>query len=146
MYHSPLPLIGWGATLLVFALAWWKGDRAERYGGLLTVMAGVAVFLSHFSLPVSMASLALLVVDATMAAGFLLLAIRYSSLWLGSAMLLQAGQFSLHAFYLVGDLEHDRLYAIANNLVTVGILVCILVGTLISWFRRSRKTAPIQTA
>lgn len=146
MYHSPLPLIGWGATLLVCALAWWKGDRAERYGGLLTVVAGVAVFLSHSSLPVSMASFALLVVDATMAAGFLLLAIRYSSLWLGSAMLLQAGQFSLHAFYLVGELQHDRFYAVTNNLVTVGILVCILVGTLISWFRRSRRTSPLQTA
>jgi hypothetical protein len=138
MYHSPLPLIGWGATLLVCALAWWRGDKAERYGSLIIVVAGLAVFLSHSSLPAPAASLSLLIVDAGMAAGFLLLAIRYASLWLGSAMLLQAGQFSLHAFYLVGGLEHDRFYAVANNLITVGILVCILVGTGISWRRRSR--------
>jgi len=138
MYHSPLPLIGWGATLLVCALAWWRGDKAERYGSLIIVVAALAVFLSHSSLPTPAASLSLLIVDAGMAAGFLLLAIRYASLWLGSAMLLQAGQFSLHAFYLVGGLEHDRFYAVANNLITVGILVCILVGTGISWRRRSR--------
>ena len=56
-------------------------------------------------------------------------------------MLLQAGQFSLHAWYLVSALERDRFYAIVNNLVTIGILICILVGTLIAWSRRARAVA-----
>ena len=52
------------------------------------------------------------------------------------------GQFSLHAYYLVSELPRDRLYAIANNLVSVAILVCILTGTLIAWRRRTK----LQTA
>ena len=67
------------------------------------------------------------------------------ALWIGAAMLLQAGQFSLHAWYLVNALQRDRFYAVANNLVTVGILACILVGTLISWRRRA-KAATAQVA
>src|SRR3990167_3433006 len=132
MYHSLLPLLGWITTLAVALLAWLRGGLPERYGSLLFVGAGLAVFISHVLLPAS-------------AEGLFLLAIRCSSLWIGAAMLLQAGQFSLHAWYLVNALQRDRFYAVANNLVTVGILACILVGTLISWRRRA-KAATAQVA
>lgn len=145
MYHSLLPLIGWVATLLVCALAWWRGNPAERYGAALIIFAALAVFFAHFVLPLSAAGLSLLTIDALMAVGFLALAIRFSSLWLGGAMLLQAGQFGLHAWYLVVGLERDYFYAVANNLVTAGILLCILIGTLVSW-RRKVKAAAAQTA
>lgn len=141
MYHSVLPLLGWTTTLAVALLAWLRGGLPERYGALLFVGAGLAVFVSHALLPTSAEGLLLLAIDALMAIGFLALAIRYASLWIGAAMLLQAGQFSLHAWYLVNALERDRFYAIANNLVTVGILVCILVGTLISWRHRVKAAA-----
>lgn len=146
MYHSPLPLIGWAATLLVCALAWWKGGRAEQLGASLKLATSLIALAVHHLLKQNSISGALLTADGVLAIGFLALAIRYASLWIGAAMLLQAGQFSLHAWYLVSGLERDRFYAIANNLVTVGILVCILVGTLISWFRRSRKALPLQPA
>ena len=145
MYHSLLPLLGWITTLAVALLAWLRGGLPERYGSLLFVGAGLAVFISHVLLPASAEGLFLLAIDALMAVGFLALAIRYSSLWIGAAMLLQAGQFSLHAWYLVNALQRDRFYAVANNLVTVGILACILVGTLISWRRRA-KAATAQVA
>lgn len=141
MYHSVLPLLGWTITLAVALLAWGRGGLPERYGALLFVGAGLAVFVSHALMPAAAEGLFLLAIDALMAAGFLALAIRYSSLWIGAAMLLQAGQFSLHAWYLVNALERDRFYAVANNLITVGILVCILVGTLISWRRRAKAAA-----
>jgi hypothetical protein len=48
-------------------------------------------------------------------------------------MILQAVQFSLHAYYLVGERPHDRSYAIVNNIDTLGVLLCILVGTLLAW-------------
>lgn len=143
MYHSLLPLIGWAATLLVAAFAWWRGGPAERRGAVLIVGAAVAVYLSHFVLRDGGANLALLVIDAVMAGGFLALAIRHVSLWLGGAMLLQAAQFSLHAWYLVGDLPHNRFYAISNNLISAGILACILTGTIVVWTRRARTAQAV---
>lgn len=137
--------IGWLVTLLVAALAWWKGGDPERLGASLMIAASLAVPVAHRSLPTGSASTALLMIDATMAAGFLALAIRYASLWLGAAMLLQALQFSLHAFYLVLEKAHDRLYSIINNIDTMGVILCVLVGTLIAW-RGRRRAAAAQTA
>lgn len=130
--------IGWIVTLAVLAFAWWKGGRPEQYGATLKVATSLIVLAVHHLLKQDSISLALLTADGLLAVGFLALAIRYSSLWTGAAMLLQAGQFSLHAWYLVSGLERDRLYAVTNNLITIGILLCILVGTLIAWRRRIR--------
>lgn len=147
MYHSPLPLIGWGATLLVCALAWWRGGRAEQLGAALKLATSLIALAVHHILKQDAISGALLTADGVLAIGFLALAIRYASLWIGAAMLLQAGQFSLHAWYLVSGLDRDRFYAVANNLVTVGILLCILVGTVMAWIRRERRDTPTsQTA
>lgn len=146
MYHSLIPLIGWGATLLVCALAWWKGGRAEQLGAGLKLATSLIVLVVHLVLKQGSISGALLTADGVLAVGFLALAIRYASLWIGAAMLLQAGQFSLHAWYLVGEMPRDRFYAIANNLVTISILLCILVGTLISWSARRRAARTAQAA
>jgi hypothetical protein len=146
MYHSLIPLVGWGATFLVCALAWWKGGRPERLGASLKLITSIIALGVHHLLKQDAISGALLTADGVLAAGFLALAIRYASLWIGAAMLLQAGQFSLHAWYLVSALERDRFYAIVNNLVTIGILICILVGTLIAWRRRNRAAARIAQA
>ena len=50
-----------------------------------------------------------------------------------SKFYLQAIQFSLHAYYIVGDLPHDDTYRIVNNLNSAGVLVCILFGVVASW-------------
>lgn len=52
------------------------------------------------------------------------------------AELVQGIQFSLHAYYLVGGLARDNTYAMVNNLDSIGVLLCILVGTLLAWRRR----------
>jgi hypothetical protein len=130
-----------GIVILVatFAFALWKGDAAERLGGGMNLAAGLFAMFLHPLLNSDVQPIALLVVDAALAAGFLFLAIRFASLWLGVAMLLQAVQFSLHAYYMVGDLTHDWNYARINNLDTLGILICIVGGTAVSWRRRVRK-------
>ncbi len=138
MYQSPLPVIGWAATLAVLVFAWWRGGSAERYGATLKIATSLVALSVHHLLNQETISVALLVADGVLAIGFLILAIRYSSLWIGAAMLLQAGQFSLHAYYLVSALERDRLYAVANNLITLAILLCILAGTVIAWRARIR--------
>ncbi|WP_233282174.1 hypothetical protein [Caulobacter vibrioides] len=70
--------------------------------------------------------------------GLLLLALRHATAWLGLSVLLQGVQFSLHAYYLVADKLYDKLYATVNNLVTLGVLCCLLVGVALA-ARRAAK-------
>jgi len=118
------------------AFALWKGGAAERLGGALNLFAGLLVMLLDSLLQPDVKPLARLAVDGVLAAGFLVLALRYSSLWLGAAMLLQAVQFSLLAYYLVSELRHDNTFVLINNLDTTGINLCIVTGTALTWRRR----------
>ena len=138
MYSSIVPFVGWSLTLLICALAWFKGNSAERQGGAIVFAGAVFALGIQIFLPTTSRHIPLLLGEGAIGIGFLVLALRYLSAWLGVAMILQAIQFSLHAYYLVGELPHDRTYAIVNNLDSLGVLLCILVGTLLAWRKRSR--------
>lgn len=120
-----------GATLF----AWLRGTMPERIGGLLNLTATVLVAGIHLIVGAHALSTLLLVIDGLLAFGFLGLALRYASLWLGGTMLLQGAQFSLHAYYLVADRKFDFMYALVNNVVSWGIVACIFAGTLVAWRR-----------
>lgn len=139
MFATIYSQLGTVVLVATFAFALWKGDVAERLGSGFNLAAGLfAMFLQH-TVDADLEPVAQLAVDAALAAGFLFLAIRFASLWLGVAMLLQAVQFSLHAYYLVGDIKPDHLFAEINNVDSLGILICIIGGTVVSWRRRVRK-------
>jgi len=70
-----------------------------------------------------------------------MLAVRYATAWLGVCVLLQGVQFSLHAYYLVADKAYDDLYAMVNNLVSLGVLLCLAAGCLLAWRKRRRAVA-----
>lgn len=140
MYTSLAPILGWAVLALILGLAWFRGGPAERIGALIVFVSAVVAMGIHQFAPEDLKHLLLLADEAFVAAGFLALALRYMSLWLGGAMILQAVQFSLHAYYLVSELPHDRRYAIINNIDSLGVLACILLGTLIAW-RRSAQAA-----
>ncbi|HEV2364807.1 MAG TPA: hypothetical protein VGS12_11495 [Caulobacteraceae bacterium] len=127
-----------GILVAVFLFAAWKGDQAERLGGAFNLIAGLIASAIGWFLHGGLESTLQLSVDAALAAGFLYLALRFASLWVGLALLLQAVQFSLHAFYLVSDLPRDLNYKIINNLDTDGINLCIVFGTALAWRRRAR--------
>jgi hypothetical protein len=131
-----------GILVGVFAFALWKGDVAERAGGGMNLAAGLFAMFLQPLLQRSAQPTALLLVDGALAAGFLFLALRYASLWLGGALLLQAVQFSLHAYYIVGasrpDFNHSLGFKVVNNLDTTGINICIFLGTIMAWRRRAR--------
>lgn len=134
-------IIGWVVLLGAASFAWSKGGPAERLGVSLKIVTSAVALTVHHTLKLESISVALLVADGLLAVGFLLLAVRYVSLWLGAAMILQGVQFSLHAYYLVAERSFDRLYSIINNVNTYGVILCILVGTLMSWRRRARLAA-----
>lgn len=127
----------WLIIGLVCALAWLRGSAPERWGGAIVLAGAIYALAVHLANLPDITSLLLLAGEGVMSIGFLALALRYTSPWLGVAMLLQAVQFSLHAYYLVAAKPHDNLYAIINNIDTLAILACLLTGTLMNWRKRT---------
>jgi len=136
MYYSLAPIVGWLVLLGTCLFAWIKGAAPERFGAALLLAGTIAALLIQTTLPVHARTTPTLIGEGVLALGFLILAIRYAILWLGAAMILQGAQFSLHAFYLVMERERDFLFAVVTNLVTLAIILCILIGTIIAWRRQ----------
>lgn len=124
--------------MLVCALAWAKGSAAERWGAGIVLAGSIAAALIQILLPAKPEAIALLFSEGLYSLAFLMLALRYTSPWLGAAMLLQALQFGLHAFYIVAERRHDLTYGLVNNLNSIGVLLCILFGIFATVRKRAR--------
>lgn len=133
MFPFASVILGLLIFVLVCVFAWVKGGAAERAAATLILVSILANLAIHALTPKEAQSFLLLGLDGFLAASLLLLALRYASFWLGGAVMLQAVQFSLHAYYLVSEMRHDRNYAVVNNLVTYGLLLLILLGTVRAW-------------
>ncbi|MES2343108.1 MAG: hypothetical protein V4597_15655 [Pseudomonadota bacterium] len=120
----------WVAIIAVCAFGLLKGGPAERFGAGLTLLISAAFVVVNELVPELARPNPHLVLDGLLALGFLVLAIRYASLWIGAVMLLQGVQFSLHAYFFVTKLSPGFTYAVINNLVTWGTLIGILAGTV----------------
>jgi len=140
MYTTFAPIAGWLVLLGTLAYAWLKGAAPERFGAVLLVCATLLALFIDKGLPAEARVTSTLIGEGLLALGFLILAIRYASLWLGGAMILQGLQFGLHAFYIVMERSSDWPFWAVSNLVTFGIIACILVGVTVSW-RRKRALA-----
>lgn len=147
MFNYNVYQIAWAAIWLaiigVCAFAMWKGGRPERIGGALLLAVAIIGTIIEYTLQHPARGIAHLVNDAFLAIGFLVVALRYASFWLGGAMILQAVQFSLHSYYFVTERPRDLIYVWVNNLDTIGILALLAAGTIISWrqVQAARKAA-----
>jgi hypothetical protein len=143
MFQSVYSQLSFVALIGCCGLALWKGGPAERGGGLLILATWLGTALSLAWARQYVAAGPFLLFDVILAAGLLVLAIRYSSLWVGAAMLLQAIGIGLHASYFAAekaDLSPHALvlYVMGKNLASYAMLLVILVGTLASWRKRVR--------
>ncbi len=136
---NPIYVLGQCVSVLTVALALWKGDRATRAAAIAFGIVDVATFVLNPTVGNVASETILLVIDFACAVTFLLLAVRYANLWLGAAMIFQAAQFSLHAYYLVLELPHDKFHAWINNADDWGILLSICVGTVLAIRRRQME-------
>src|SRR4029453_5037705 len=94
--------------VLICGLALWKGSIAERIGAAI-ISADMVLWMGGSSfLPRAYEKLIVLMADAVTALGLLAVALRYTSPWLGGAMLLYAVQFTLHSYYLVTERPHTH--------------------------------------
>ena len=128
-------------TIAACLFAWWKGESAERWGGTINLIAATGAVIARLVLHAEIRDVTVLIADGVLAFGLLFLGVRYASLWIGAAMLLQAVQFLLHTYYFVLEVAHDRLFSLVNNLVSLGVILCICGGTMLTWQRRTRRAA-----
>lgn len=135
------------STLLVGAFAYWKGGPAEKFCGVANVVVA-ALYIVCQALIAAGAELQVvfLLIDCGLALVFLALAVRYASLFLGAAMILQGAQFSLHAYYMVTEKLMDAGYLLANNVISWLVLACIVVATLFTWSKRRATTGAARPA
>ncbi len=136
-----------GNGLLVASclLAWIRGGLAERLGaGLYFASASFDVAI-RLATGQALAIVPELMFDGLVAVGFLVLAIRYNSLWLGAAMMLKGVQLALHAAHLTdgADLHIGpfNVYTLSLGVVSMLISSTIIAGT-IAGMRSRRRTRP----
>jgi hypothetical protein len=134
-YHI-LFYVSVAATIAISAFGLWKGDAAVRYAAVTNLAVELITVIINPKFGDVGGESVLLAVDFAFAVILLVLAVRFANLWIGAAMILQAAQFSLHAYYLVMDLPHDRLHAWINNTDDWGILISFAVGTVLAIRRR----------
>lgn len=138
--HLPLvALIGWLLILAACLLAWRLGGKPERQGAILVLGTSFLTSFPRLIPDHELQRLAFLGLDGIVAVGLLLLALRYARVWLGVAVLLQGVQFSLHAYYLVARIRYDNIYALVNNLVSLGVLSGLATGSVLAWRARRRE-------
>jgi hypothetical protein len=142
MFHSVYSQIAFVALFGCCGLALWKGGPAEKGGAILLLVTWLAPMIELATAKTYILAGPFMLSDVVMAAGLLILAIRYSSLWMGAAMLVQAIVLSLHAGYFGAD-RADRsphvlhLYVLGKNLASASLLIIILGATVTSIVQRN---------
>ncbi len=135
------------ALLATAVFAWVKGGKPERLGALLLAVSLVATDLARGLAGQLMPSTILFASDVVTALGFLWIAFRYSSLWLGLAMLFSSAALALHAERLGGAggetlRWHGMIvYLLLNNVLTYLTLLSLVAGTAASMIARRRRRA-----
>jgi hypothetical protein len=128
----------------ILGLAFWKGGRAERYGAGLYGLCWIAVSLlftpvDHYS---AVYLYGVYIADFIIAVGFLLIALRFSNLWIALAMIAQGFSAAAHA-YRLNDAETMIFYQgipvwrVVINLTSFVVMAALLLGTLSSWWARA---------
>jgi hypothetical protein len=137
--HTQIGLVG---LFITCVFAWWKGGPAEKLGaGMLCFSwlgADLARGLSGQMIPEG----PMFVSDVLISLGFLYVAIRYSSLWLGAAMIFRSIAFVLHSAYMS---DHDAprwhgmiVYLLITNILGYLVFVSLCGGTIATILKRRR--------
>jgi nitrate reductase gamma subunit len=140
---SVYTLMGLAGLAVTCAFAWWKGGTPERLGTLMLAVSWVGADLVRGLSGQMVPTVTLLISDILISAGFLYIAIRYSSLWLGAAMMFRAVGFAVHAAQLSAT-DAPRwngwiIYLLINNVLSYLVLLTLAGGTLATMMRRRRQ-------
>jgi hypothetical protein len=119
-----------------------KGGPPERLGTGMIVVVWIATMVAEALAYPAIPVIPYLVLDGLVTVGFLVVAVRYSSLWLGGAMICQAVSFGAHAMRLSDGARvfwHGaNVYILIMNIVSYLVLLILVGGTLATIGRRRK--------
>jgi len=137
------------AIPLAGGLAIFKGDKPERYGAIILL---IPVLLEDAVLPVSthlgyhlhnVMPYVELVSTFMVSSGFLYIAVRYASLWLAAAMVVQGTELYFTRAFIDSGVDSGpanfNLYGSEVNSITIIVLSILGGAAIASWRARSQK-------
>ena len=136
--NSLLVQFGLLSLVATIGFAWAKGDAADRAGATAVAVSWIATVATMALAPEPSHATILLIFDVVLATALLGIAIGYSSLWLGVAMLIQAALLALHAQHFGEAPVTGRTFVIICNAASFAQLFAIVAATTASWLRRAR--------
>ena len=110
----------------VSGLSFAMGAAAERSGAALLLIVNLASSLAIVLSAPKVPQMSLFWLDLVLAAGLLIITFRFSSLWLGAAMLLQSAILFGHALALGNEEISSYGFMLMNNLVSWLMYACLL--------------------
>lgn len=134
----------WALLLLISAYAWWRGRADERGAAAICLLASIATHfvISPLRVRYSGVETGLLVIDAAVLAGFIVIALRserFWPLWVAGLQL----TMSMSHFLKAADVQlMPRVYAAAAVFWSYPILLIIAIGTWRQDRRTRREAAP----
>jgi hypothetical protein len=141
MFDSMASIVGLLALGCAAAFVFWKGGPAERGGMALIIFSWLGMLAAQAVTREVVPDIPFLVSDVILSLGFLVLAVRFGSLWLGLAMLVQATLFVLHLLRFGDELTQGRRYLLCVNMLSYCVLLIVVLGAAASWRRRVRAHA-----
>lgn len=126
------------STLFACVFCLVKGGLPERWGSgailVSYVVADIIIFASRPEFPTKL----IFACDFTLAFTLLVVAVRYGSLWLGCAMMLQAVIMCSEGMSFGGDGLNESTQKMLNDSLSMAMLACVVASTVLSWRRRVR--------
>ena len=127
----------------LFALI--KGDAPARWGGGLRLSVQIlevcvqSALHSHIQNDNVWMAVDDLADTAIVSFGFLYIALRYASPWLAGAMVIQGTAFYIDRVFLDVNPGDHLSYALEENLVAIGVAICLFVATVSAIRQRQKK-------
>ena len=127
----------WTILGLVCTLSIIKGAKPERWGAAIILAANLSSDVAFALTLPHVPQFTLFYLDLLLSIGLLSVAFTYSSLWIGTALLLQSVILLTHALALEDDGISSLIFVATNNFVSNLMYACLLGATLMSWRARS---------
>jgi hypothetical protein len=134
------------AIPLAGGVALFKGDKPERYGATIvlipTLLEDVILPVSKhlgYALSDSMPYVEMLSTFAV-SCGLLYLAVRYASLWLAAAMVVEGTELYFVRAFIDSSPRNFNLYATEVNVISAGVLGILGGAAIASWRARVQRS------
>jgi hypothetical protein len=131
---SFVSIVGFGALLATAAgvICWQKGSQPERAGIILYLACWLLVTVTQMITGSNLSPTVMMLFDLLLGGGFLVIAMRYVTIWVAFAMLLEAAQLMVFV-YFPSDSRSDRYYhALTNNILSTAVLLVMILGAFLS--------------